>query len=232
MRVGLTLPQFAEDAAATLAVASRAEQLELDGVFCFDHLWPMDQPGRPAIAAWPLLGAVVATTRSITVGTLVARIGLLPDDLLEAAIATLATLSGGRFIAGLGTGDHHSAPENLAFGVAYEPAHLRRQRLEKVAERTARRGIPVWIGGGAPATVDVARRRASTVNLWGATAERVAALSADGVTVSWGGPLDGDTAAIAARLSELAEAGATWAVAAAPPSLDALAAATRMVDRS
>ena len=61
-------------------MASRAEELGLDGVFCFDHLWPMDQPGRPAIAAWPLLGALVATTRTITIGTLVARIGLLPDD--------------------------------------------------------------------------------------------------------------------------------------------------------
>jgi alkanesulfonate monooxygenase SsuD/methylene tetrahydromethanopterin reductase-like flavin-dependent oxidoreductase (luciferase family) len=232
VRVGLTLPQFADDAGPALETTQRAEALGLDGVFCFDHLWPMGQPGRPALAAWPLLGALVARTRTITVGSLVARIGLLPDDLLEDALVTLAGSSGGRFIAGMGTGDHHSAPENLAFGVAYRSAEARRRQLAHVAARVAARGIPVWIGGGAPRTVEVARSLAVTVNLWSATAARVAALSDEGLRVSWGGPLDGDVGDLAVRLSALAAAGATWAVAAAPLSLEALAEAAGSVDRS
>ncbi len=232
MLVGLTLPQFADEAGPVLEVAERAEHLGLDGVFCFDHLWPMGQPRRPALTVWPLLGAVCARTRSITVGTLVARIGLLPDDVLESALSTLDALSGERLIAGLGTGDHHSAPENLAFGVAYEPPAVRRRRLGEVAARVTARGIPVWIGGGAPPTLDVARAHHATVNLWSATPARVTALSADGVPVSWGGPLHGDAEEMARQLTDLSAAGATWVVVADPPSLEALAEAAESIDRS
>jgi hypothetical protein len=132
----------------------------------------------------------------------------------------------------MGTGDHLSAPENLAYGVAYQSPETRRRRLAAVAERIAARGIPVWIGGGAPRTIEVARSLAVTVNLWEATPARVAALSDDGLSVSWGGPLHGDVGEVADKLSALAAAGATWAVAAAPPSLVALAEAAGSVDRS
>ncbi len=231
MKVGLTLPQFAEDSAPALATARRAEALGLDGVFCFDHLWPMGRPGRPALSIWPLLGALAAETRSITVGSLVARIGLLPDHLLEASVRTLVALSGGRVIAGLGTGDHQSAGENLAFGVPYEPASIRRARLAHVAGRISAAGVPVWIGGGRPRTLDVARDGGFTVNLWGAPTSRVAALAGEGLPVTWGGPLRGDAADLAAHLRALAAAGAGWAVVALPPSLDDLARAASTVDR-
>ncbi len=231
MHVGITLPQFAERVEPALAQAQRAEALGLDGVFCFDHLWPMGRPDRPALSAWPLLGALAAETVTVTLGTLVARIGLLPDRLLETAVATVHALSGGRFVAGLGTGDHLSAPENLAFGVPYEPAPLRRQRLGEVASRLAEADIPVWIGGGHRGTLEVARSRGLAVNLWGASADRVAALSAEGTVVTWGGPIAGDADAIAARLQELEEAGAGWAVVALPPSLDDLARAAETVRR-
>ena len=59
MRVGITLPQFRDEADSALDAARRAEALGIDGVFCFDHLWPMGQPGRPALSSGPLLGALV-----------------------------------------------------------------------------------------------------------------------------------------------------------------------------
>jgi alkanesulfonate monooxygenase SsuD/methylene tetrahydromethanopterin reductase-like flavin-dependent oxidoreductase (luciferase family) len=96
MKVGITLPQFRDDADTALDAARRAEALGLDGVFCFDHLWPMGQPGRPALSSGPLLGALAATTSTIAIGTLVARVGLLPDDVLSWELATLHELSGGR----------------------------------------------------------------------------------------------------------------------------------------
>ncbi|MBV8463506.1 MAG: LLM class flavin-dependent oxidoreductase [Acidimicrobiales bacterium] len=232
MKVGITLPQFADDAGPALAAAARAEALGLDGVFCFDHLWPMGRPGRPALSAWPLLGALVTSTRTLTIGSLVARIGLLPDRLLESAAHTLAALSGGRFLAGIGTGDHQSAPENRAFGVPYEHAALRRRRLGQVAARLAGSGIAVWVGGGAPPTLEVARAHGLTVNLWGAPASRVAQLRAGGLGVSWGGELEGESAAMAEQLAALAAAGAAWAVVAAPVSLDALAEAARTVQET
>ena len=76
VKVGITLPQFRDEADSALDAARRAEDAGHRRVFCFDHLWPMGQPGRPALSSGPLLGALVASTSTISVGTLVARIGL------------------------------------------------------------------------------------------------------------------------------------------------------------
>jgi alkanesulfonate monooxygenase SsuD/methylene tetrahydromethanopterin reductase-like flavin-dependent oxidoreductase (luciferase family) len=226
MRVGVTLPQFREEADTALAAAVTAEALGLDGVFLFDHLWPMGQPGRPAISAGPLLGALVATTETIAIGTLVARVGLVPDDVLVAMFCGLSALSGGRIIAGVGTGDHLSRAENEAFGLPFEPADQRRSRMAAVAESVGRAGIPVWIGGGMTKTIALARSLGVPVNLWGAEPARVAELTADGLEVTWGGPLGGSLPAVRGQLADLQAAGATWAVGAWPDSLEMVAEAT------
>jgi hypothetical protein len=223
MKVGITLPQFRDTADAALDAARQAEDLGLDGVFCFDHLWPMGQPGRPALSSGPLLGALAATTSTIAIGTLVARVGLLPDDVLSSELLTLHRLSGGRLIAGLGTGDHLSRPENEAFGLPFEPAAERRVRLATVAATVGAAGIPVWVGGGLPKTVELARSLRVAVNLWDGDAIRVAELTA------WGGPVGDSVDRARARLVEMAGAGATWAVCAWPDDLEVVATAARVV---
>jgi alkanesulfonate monooxygenase SsuD/methylene tetrahydromethanopterin reductase-like flavin-dependent oxidoreductase (luciferase family) len=227
MRVGVTLPQFSERADRVLDAARRAEELGLDGVFCFDHLWPMGRPDRPALAALPLLGAVAAATSTIAFGTLVARVGLLPDAELAAALVGLSVLGGGRMIAGLGTGDQLSRAENLAFGVPFESADVRRSRLVSVANEVAGAGVPVWVGGGQERTVAVARSLGAPVNLWGASPQEVAAVAAGGSGVTWGGPVGSDAGETTSLLVELARAGATWAVCAWPDSLEMVAEAAR-----
>ena len=225
MKVGITLPSFRDEADSAIDAARQAESLGIDAVFCFDHLWPMGQPGRPAISSGPLLGALAASTSTITVGTLVARIGLLPDDVLVAELSSLAVLSGGRLIAGMGTGDHLSRAENDAYGIPFEAASERRVRLASVAAAVRDEGIPVWIGGGLPKTVELARTLSVAVNLWEGEVLRVAELATTGVEVTWGGPV-GDTVEEATRqLSAVAGAGATWAVCAWPDSLDVVAEA-------
>ena len=92
MKVGITLPQFRDEADSALDAARRAEALGIDGVFCFDHLWPMGQPDRPVLSSTPLLGALVGSTSTIAVGTLVARVGLLPDEMLVAVLSSLSAL--------------------------------------------------------------------------------------------------------------------------------------------
>ncbi|HEY4700455.1 MAG TPA: LLM class flavin-dependent oxidoreductase, partial [Streptosporangiaceae bacterium] len=74
MRIGITLPQFEHGADHALEAARRAESLGIDGVFCFDHLWPIGKPGRPALSSGPLLGALAASTSTITIGSLVSRV--------------------------------------------------------------------------------------------------------------------------------------------------------------
>jgi alkanesulfonate monooxygenase SsuD/methylene tetrahydromethanopterin reductase-like flavin-dependent oxidoreductase (luciferase family) len=223
MRVGVTLPSFRDDAFA-LDAARRAEALGLDGVFAFDHLWPLRRPDRPALSCFVLLGAVAGATSRVAFGPLVARIGLAPDDLLVAQLASLAAMAPGRVIAGIGTGDSQSRPENDAYGIEFAPAATRRASLARCAEALCALGIPVWVGGGGPATDETASARGAAVNLWEGDVAAVAAVHGR-AEVTWAGPVPGDERAVRARLDELADAGATWAVCAWPDSLEVVAAA-------
>ncbi len=229
MKVGITLPQFRGESDSALDAARRAEDLGLDGVFCFDHLWPMGRPDGPALAMVPLLGALAAATSSISVGSLVARVGLVPDEVLVAVLSSLSLISNGRMIAGLGTGDHLSRAENESFGLPFEPVDERRARLLAVGSAVSGGGIPVWVGGGLPKTVELARELGVAVNLWEGDPLRIAELTGSGMEVTWGGPVGGSVPEVAARLAELAAAGATWAVCAWPESLDAVARAAVLV---
>jgi alkanesulfonate monooxygenase SsuD/methylene tetrahydromethanopterin reductase-like flavin-dependent oxidoreductase (luciferase family) len=229
MRVGVTLPQFRDEADTALAAARRAEYLGIDGAFCFDHLWPMGQPGRPALSSGPLLGALAASTSTISLGTLVARIGLVPDEVLVEVLCSVHELSGGRLIAGIGTGDHLSRHENEAYGLPFYPADERRARLAAVATEVTGRGIPVWLGGGSPKTVELARTVGTAVNLWEGDPLRVEELTAVGMEVTWGGPAGKTASEATEQLTEVARAGATWAVCAWPDSLEAIAEAAEAV---
>jgi alkanesulfonate monooxygenase SsuD/methylene tetrahydromethanopterin reductase-like flavin-dependent oxidoreductase (luciferase family) len=220
VKVGVTLPQFRDEADTALAAALRAEELGLDGVFCFDHLWPMGQPGRPALSLGPLLGALAATTSTIAIGTLVARIGLLPDEVLVDVLCGVQAISGGRLVAGLGTGDTLSREENEAYGIPFEAAAVRRQRLATVATAVRAAGAPVWVGGGRPEMVALARATGAAVNVWQVDARPVVGLAAQGVEVTWGGPVGDTVAEATATLAAVAAAGASWAVCAWPGSLE------------
>src|SRR3954471_13090412 len=100
-------------------MARRAEDLGLDGVFVFNHLWPIGRPDGQVLECHTLLAAIAAETGRIRLGPLVARVGLLPDAVLVHTMTSLQRLAGDRVIAALGTGDRLSAAENLAYGIEY-----------------------------------------------------------------------------------------------------------------
>lgn len=222
MLIGITLPTFSPDARGVLDAARAAEAHGLHGVFVFDHLWPMGDPSRPAMSVHPTTAAVLASTGHITVGTLVSRIGLLPDEVVVASLLGLHNIAAGRFIAGIGTGDKASADENVRLGIAYQGAAARRAGLRGVAGRLRDAGVETWVGGGAFGTNDVARDVGATLNLWGAAPEKVRAEIDLGGTVSWAGPLKKDRRVAAETLRAVADAGATWAVWGWPESLEAV----------
>jgi alkanesulfonate monooxygenase SsuD/methylene tetrahydromethanopterin reductase-like flavin-dependent oxidoreductase (luciferase family) len=226
VKIGITLPTFSPDAAGVLDAARAAEEAGIDGVFVFDHLWPMGDPARPSLSLYPIAGAVIAATSTIRVGTLVARVGLLPDEVVLASLGSLAHLSAGRLIAAIGTGDASSADENARLGIPYPSAVSRRQRLEGVAGALRAAGIETWIGGGAPATNEIARATGSTLNLWGASPEVLRRSVVAGYEVSWAGPLPKDGSA-GAVLRSVAHAGATWAVWGWPQSVEVVVAASK-----
>src|SRR3954469_21890353 len=156
IRVGLVVPSFRDDAETGIAAAMAAESAGLDGVFVFDHLFPMGQPERPAISAFPLLAAVAATTSRVAIGPLVARVGLVPDAVLVNQFATLDRMAPGRVIAGLGTGDSMSRPEHEAFGLAFPPAADRLASMKRCGRILLDAGRPVWTSGRSAAAEAVA----------------------------------------------------------------------------
>jgi alkanesulfonate monooxygenase SsuD/methylene tetrahydromethanopterin reductase-like flavin-dependent oxidoreductase (luciferase family) len=226
MRIGVVLPSFRHGAEEALATARAAEEAGIDAIFCFDHLWPMGQPARPALTPFPLLAAVAASTERLSVGTLVARVGLVRDELLLAQFGALCAVAPGRVIAALGTGDAKSFAENAAYGEPAGPADERRAELARCAIALGDAGVPVWVGAGRRATNELARALGVALNVWGATPDAVAEHAAEG-EVTWAGPpmTGADTAAITAVLRPIADAGATWAVLGSPTPIEALAEA-------
>jgi hypothetical protein len=216
VKLGVLLPIFQNNADAALEVAERAERAGLDGVFAFDHLWPIGSPERPALAPMPVLAAVAARF-SLSVGTLVARVGLVSDVKLVEQFATLEAVAPGRVIAGLGTGDDLSKGEHDAFGIDYPSAGERRRLLGNAVTALAP-VMDVWCGAGSPITNALAHELGVALNLWGVPVQTVRDEAANG-PVTWAGPLGPGAAS---TLSALDDAGAAWAVISTPAPLDEL----------
>lgn len=237
IRVGVTLPQFRHDAEAAVDVARRAEAAGIDGVFAFDHLWPLGQRMRPALHSLTLLGALAAETQSMALGTLVARVGLVPDAVLVHTLVSLHRMVGDRLIAGLGTGDSLNRGENEAYGVPFLPVAERLASLRICCRALREAGVTTWVGGRSRAVREAAAE-ADGWNGWGADAAAFAADAAGvapGRALTWGGQiLIGRTRAeadaklrthgtrpglvsgtpddLVRHLQALAGAGASWAI--------------------
>ncbi len=216
MRLGIVLPTFTEDATEALALAARAELAGVDAVMAFDHLWPVGEPTRPALAPLPVLAAVAARAESLFVGPLVARVGLVSTAHLVGQMRALDQLAPGRVICALGTGDATSATEELAYGLAPRTPAERRARLGEALVALA--GFTErWCGAGGAETNAIARRQGAALNLWRASPGAVREAASEG-PVTWAGPLEGGEA----LLDALEHAGASWAVATRARDLDAL----------
>jgi alkanesulfonate monooxygenase SsuD/methylene tetrahydromethanopterin reductase-like flavin-dependent oxidoreductase (luciferase family) len=211
VKVGITLPTFEPGAARALAVAREAEEAGIDGVFAFDHLWPGDDKSRPALSMYPLLAAAAAATERVRIGSLVARLGLLPDAVVVESLVSLDELAGRRLVAAVGIGDSKSRTENEAFGIPFPSLEARRASLAAILDELAGEGIETWVGASSPATLEIARGAGATVNLWGAELDRLRAEVVLGPT-TWAGPLPTSARAAAGRLAELRETGVTWAI--------------------
>jgi alkanesulfonate monooxygenase SsuD/methylene tetrahydromethanopterin reductase-like flavin-dependent oxidoreductase (luciferase family) len=210
MRVGLTLPQFRDRADAALATARRAEELGLDGVFVFDHLWPIGRPDGPALQSRALLGALSFETSRTVVGPLVARVSLVANALLAHEMDTLHRMLGDRLIVGLGTGDSLSRSENERVGVAFPSVSERVADVTDCCVRLRELGVRTWVGGHSTPVRTAAARAADGWNGWSTGTHDFAAEAADvrerarvvgrQVEITWGGQVligrtDADAAA-------------------------------------
>ena len=132
----------------------------------------MGRPGRPALSSGPLLGPLVACDHGHRGGHLVARVGLVPDEVLVAALSSPGLLSQGRMIAGLGHRRPPEPAENEAFGVPFELGRpggaLVARSAAAVRDRASRSGS----AAGLPRTIELARR----LSRWPSTSGRRDAL--------------------------------------------------------
>ena len=219
MRVGLIVPMFERSPASALSVAQEADAKGIDGVFCYDHLFPINRPDRPALSAIPMLAAIAMTTQRVMLGPLVGRVTLLPLPVLLGAFATVDQLSGGRLIAALGTGDALTKPENDAYGLPFPVLDERLQLLAEAARGLRALGVRTWIGGRSARVRDLAVAEADGWNVWDSPLDELAAFAGahPEVEVTWAGPPPADD--LGRHLLSVAATGATWAIYGPPPTV-------------
>jgi alkanesulfonate monooxygenase SsuD/methylene tetrahydromethanopterin reductase-like flavin-dependent oxidoreductase (luciferase family) len=167
---------------ALLGMTRQVEQLGFDSVWLSDHI--TDEQGHWLLDAWTTLGAILGSVPRIEVGTLVAANSLRPSLLTAHMARTLADIGPGRFVLGLGAGgsreEHHMA------GVAFDHIEHRVAALrdtcefirrtedtdspasnDRVISEASQPKIPLLLGGGGPAVLQLAGRYADRWTIWG-----------------------------------------------------------------
>jgi probable F420-dependent oxidoreductase len=101
-------------------MARAAEEAGFDSIWVGDHLLYRGdgEPARAPWEAWTILGALAAATERVELGPLVACTAFHPPGLIAKMAATLAEVSGGRFVLGLGAGWNEE--EFRAFGLPFD----------------------------------------------------------------------------------------------------------------
>ena len=123
------------------------------GSSCSTTSGPWANPAAPALSSGPLLGALAAVhlDRSLWARSWPASASRCPTTSSSRCCARSTPLSGGRLVAGIGTGDRLSRQENDAYGIPFEAAdNPPSNAWASVAMAVAGVGLPVWIGGGCP----------------------------------------------------------------------------------
>jgi alkanesulfonate monooxygenase SsuD/methylene tetrahydromethanopterin reductase-like flavin-dependent oxidoreductase (luciferase family) len=201
VKLGVTLPQFTDDPGRFRDAVALAEDLGIDSVWAFDHLWPLSGGRqRPILECWSSLAYIAASTSKVGIGTLVTRSSLRHPAVLAKMAATVGCIAPGRLTITVGSGDKASRPENEAFGLPYWAGTERVDQLRSTVEvlRSFLEGgtvsqsdgfvdiealpaspVPsprpaLWVGGRAGDTLEVAATLADGWNGWGGTPDRFA----------------------------------------------------------
>jgi alkanesulfonate monooxygenase SsuD/methylene tetrahydromethanopterin reductase-like flavin-dependent oxidoreductase (luciferase family) len=206
LRIGIQLPEVERQVRwpEVMAMARAAEECGFDSIWLGDHLLYRGdgRAERGPWEAWTMLSALAASTERVTLGPLVACAAFHPPGLIAKMAATIADVSGGRLVLGLGAG--WNVAEFDAFGLPrdkpvsrFEEAFtivrglLRGERVtldgqfwqadDAVLLPAPERPVPLMIGSNGPRMLRIALPHVGAWNTWyddyGNTAEGFAELN-------------------------------------------------------
>jgi len=203
-RFGLQIPNFTYQGVAdgdlfrrVASIAQAAEGAGFDSVWVMDHYYQIPNVGPrtdPMLEAYTLLGALAASTKTVSLGTMVTGVTYRNPALLAKQVTTLDVVSGGRAILGIGAAWNED--EHAGYGFDFPPIGERMSRLEEAlqicramftepapsftgryyrirealdAPRPIRpEGIPILVGGGGERrTLKLVAQYADACNLFG-----------------------------------------------------------------
>lgn len=130
--IGVYLPQLGFTYEQMLNRTRRCEELGVDSLWLYDHLYGPGVPDYPSLEAWTLATALLSNTDRIRIGHMVLCNQFRHPAVLAKMATTLDRISAGRLQLGLGSGSIED--EHNRVGLPWESFRERSERLGETLE--------------------------------------------------------------------------------------------------
>ncbi|KGI67753.1 LLM class flavin-dependent oxidoreductase [Mycolicibacterium rufum] len=130
--IGVYLPHMGLSYEEVLQRTRRCDELGIDSLWLYDHLYAPGMPDRPSLEAWTLATALLSNTERIRIGHMVLCNQFRHPVMLAKMATTLDQISGGRLTLGIGSGS--LADEHERAGLPWGTFGERSGRLAETLE--------------------------------------------------------------------------------------------------
>ena len=130
--IGVYLPQMGFTYEQILHRAQRCDELGIDSLWLYDHLYGPGAPDYPSMEAWTLATALLSRTERIQVGHMVLCNQFRHPAVLAKMATTLDQISAGRLQLGIGSGSIED--EHQRIGLEWGTFRERSERLGETLE--------------------------------------------------------------------------------------------------
>lgn len=130
--IGVYLPQMGFTYEQMLHRTRRCEELGIDSLWLYDHLYGPGAPDYPSLEAWTLATALLSSTERIRIGHMVLCNQFRHPAVLAKMVTTLDQISAGRLQLGLGSGSIEDEHDRV--GLPWGSFRERSERLGETLE--------------------------------------------------------------------------------------------------